>query len=294
MFRSLTNHRSPISTLRAFRTADYSVLLQAGGPMFLPARYSQFHVVGIPIASDFGVARTDVADSWKGRLTSRDVSLHASGAGSEVVWPEGATCLYVHLRTEFVARLAGASTTDSRVSIETHHVRQDRFVRHIGAELIEALALGAAEHEGDALIRALGAHIAREYRSDAPVPRMLGSRPLDSVMDDLRLGTVRARSVNILARSCGLTRAHFTRRFRLLTGESPHALVVGCRVEQAKHLLIDDGRAIGAVACDAGFVDQSHLSHTFQRLVGMTPARYRAFHHATIQRVRSTNLQYRG
>jgi len=293
MFRSLTNHRSPISTLRAFRTADYSVLLQAGGPMFLPARYSNFHVVGIPLASDYAIARASARDGWKGRLTSRDVSLHAAGSASEVVWPEGAVCLYVHFRAEFIADQAGAWPNNRRGSIETHHTRRDRTIREIGAELVEAMTASLPAREGHALIRALGLHVARAYPSDAPAAPMLGSRPLDSVMDDLRLGATAVKTVSTLARSCGLTRAHFTRRFKLLTGESPHTLVVGSRIEHAKHLLASGGRTIGGAAYEAGFADQSHLSHTFQRLVGMTPARYQAFHRATLQQVRSTNLQYR-
>jgi AraC family transcriptional regulator len=293
MFRSLTNHRSPISTLRAFRTADYSVLLQAGGPMFLPARYSNFHVVGIPLASDYAIGRASANEAWRGRLTPRDVSIHPAGSASEVVWPDGATCLYIHFRAEFIAEQAGAWPNNRRGSIETHHTRRDRTIREIGAELVEAMTSSSPPREGHALIQALGVHVARGYPSDPPAAPMLGCRPLDSVMDDLRLGATAAKTVSTLARSCGLTRAHFTRRFKLLTGESPHTLVLGSRIEHAKHLLTSGALTIGGVAYEAGFADQSHLSHTFQRLVGMTPARFQAFHRATLERVRSTNLQYR-
>ena len=251
MFRSLTNDRSPISTFRAFRTADYSVLLQAGGPMFLPARYSNFHVVAIPLASDYAIMRARANHVWQGRLTSRDVSLHAAGQGSEVVWPEGATCLYVHFRAEFIATL-GRSSNGRQFSIESHHARRDHAIREIGAELVEAMALGATARDGDVLIRTLAAHIARAYASDVSAPLMLGSRPLDSVMEDLRLATAAAKSVSELARSCGLTRAHFTRRFRGLTGASPHAIVLASRVEHAKHLLASGSRTIGGAAHGAG------------------------------------------
>jgi AraC family transcriptional regulator len=110
-------------------------------------------------------------------------------------------------------------------------------------------------------------------------------------MDDLRAGA--SGSMSELARSCGLTRAHFTRRFRALTGNAPYAVMLGSRVEHAKHLLTTGHRSISEVAYATGFTDQSHLSHTFQRLVGTTPARFRALHRRTTQELTSTNLQDR-
>ena len=256
--------------------------------MYLPARYSSFHVVGIPIGADYAIARSDARARWAGRLSAQDVSIHAAGRGSMVGWPEGASCLYINFRAGFISQHAG-STHAPAVSLETHHTRRDRFIREIGDALLEAMTLGEPDRAGHAIVRTLGTYLVREYLSPAPPPVMLGSRALDSVMDDLRVdGTT---SVTELARACGLTRAHFTRRFSTLTGESPHALALRCRVEHAKQLLGAGDVTIGGAACDAGFADQSHLSHTFRRLVGVTPARYRALHVETLARLRSTNLQ---
>jgi hypothetical protein len=92
--------------------------------MFLAARYSSFHVVGIPLSPEYAVARTRSADGWRGRLTSRDVSLHAARSGDHVTWPHGATCLYINFRAGFISARAGSSVT-----IETHHARPDRVGR---------------------------------------------------------------------------------------------------------------------------------------------------------------------
>ena len=155
MFRSLTDNRSPIATLRAFRTADYSVLLQVGGPMYLPARYSSFHVVGIPIGADYAIARSDARARWAGRLSAQDVSIHAAGRGSMVGWPEGASCLYINFRAGFISQHAG-STHAPAVSLETHHTRRDRFIREIGDALLEAMTLGEPDRAGHAIVRTLG------------------------------------------------------------------------------------------------------------------------------------------
>ncbi|MBN2751418.1 MAG: AraC family transcriptional regulator, partial [Rhodospirillaceae bacterium] len=47
------------------------------------------------------------------------------------------------------------------------------------------------------------------------------------------------------------------------------------RVRRAGALLFQ-GEDIAAVAVDAGFYDQSHMTRQFLRLFGMTPGEYRA------------------
>jgi AraC family transcriptional regulator len=53
-------------------------------------------------------------------------------------------------------------------------------------------------------------------------------------------------------------------------------MVIGSRIEAAKHLLEGAAVSLSEVAYRAGFADQSHLTRVFQRATGMTPARYRA------------------
>jgi AraC-like DNA-binding protein len=72
------------------------------------------------------------------------------------------------------------------------------------------------------------------------------------------------RSVPHLIRS-------FTRRYRI----SPHAYVIGCRVEMARKLLLQ-GMPPARVAPEAGFHDQAHLTRHFTRHVSVPPARYAA------------------
>jgi AraC family transcriptional regulator len=122
---------------------------------------------------------------------------------------------------------------------------------------------------------------------------MLGRRSLDGVLDELRNDTGE-QTITTIARSCRLTRAHFTRRFRVATGESPYAIAVRSRVERAKYLLTTPRRSISGAAYEAGFVDQSHLSTTFQRLVGVTPRQFRELHDRTARTIGSTILQDRG
>jgi AraC-like DNA-binding protein len=296
MFRSLGAGGEPIATLRALRAPDYSILLQSGGPMFLPRRYRSFHVIGVALAPEYPIVRSIGTERHAARLALGDVSLHPAGPGEHIMWPEGAACLYIHLRPGFVAARAGVRPGAGRVTIETHRRARDGVIHDIGMAILATITAPdeGGERAGRALIEALADHLASRYLAPAPPPFVLGRRTLEDVLDELRAGEPGMGTMTELARSCGLTRAHFTRRFKAATDVSPHSLVLGSRVERAKHLLATRERSISEAAYESGFTDQSHLSHAFSRLVGMTPARFRAFHSRTFHRLRSTILQDRG
>jgi AraC-like DNA-binding protein len=76
-----------------------------------------------------------------------------------------------------------------------------------------------------------------------------------------------------LAAVAGLSRFELVRRFREQIGIPPHAFQTNLRIEQARRLLAG-GVAPAAVAATCGFADQPHLTRTFKRAVGVTPARY--------------------
>lgn len=78
-----------------------------------------------------------------------------------------------------------------------------------------------------------------------------------------------------LATVAGLSRFELVRRFRAQVGLPPHAFQVDLRVHNARELL-RRGRPPAEVALACGFADQAHLTRTFRRMVGITPARYAA------------------
>lgn len=63
----------------------------------------------------------------------------------------------------------------------------------------------------------------------------------------------------------------FSARFRTTIGEYVRRL----RVEAAATRLLASDESIAAIAYGTGFSDQSHLTRTFKRLMGVTPGRYR-------------------
>jgi AraC family transcriptional regulator len=82
-------------------------------------------------------------------------------------------------------------------------------------------------------------------------------------------------SLDEMAQSVELSRAHFARMFRKSTGETPHQFVLRQRVERAKAMLrAPDGRILDvAVAC--GFKTQQHFARVFRSVCGVSPTEYR-------------------
>ena len=83
-------------------------------------------------------------------------------------------------------------------------------------------------------------------------------------------------SLGQLSEVANLSPFHFIRVFQREVGLAPHAYLNQTRVRKAKELL-SKGWDIAAVAYQTGFVDQSHLTRHFKRIVGVTPGHFRNF-----------------
>jgi AraC-like DNA-binding protein len=68
---------------------------------------------------------------------------------------------------------------------------------------------------------------------------------------------------------------HLVRSFKQRYSISPHAYVLGARIEMARKLLLQ-GEPAAHVAVEVGFHDQAHLTRHFKRHVSVAPARYAA------------------
>jgi AraC family chemosensory pili system transcriptional regulator ChpD len=63
------------------------------------------------------------------------------------------------------------------------------------------------------------------------------------------------------------------RAFQRVLGVSPYAYLVQLRVNRARTLL-HQGVAVSEVAYTCGFSDQSHLTRTFKKAIGVPPGAY--------------------
>jgi AraC family transcriptional regulator len=83
-------------------------------------------------------------------------------------------------------------------------------------------------------------------------------------------------SIRTIATRAGVHPVHLARAFRSRHGCTISAFVSRLRVEAACVALIGSGKPLSEIALNVGFFDQSHFTRAFHRLVGTTPARFRA------------------
>jgi AraC-like DNA-binding protein len=81
-------------------------------------------------------------------------------------------------------------------------------------------------------------------------------------------------TLNYLAEIAGLSPYYLSRVFKAEVGISLKQYQAQVRINRAK-TLISKGVSLQQVAADTGFVDQSHLTHSFKRFVQTTPGQYR-------------------
>ncbi len=103
----------------------------------------------------------------------------------------------------------------------------------------------------------------KQFRGLAPVIRYLEENYTSSV------------PMSEMARLAGISSTHFNRQFIFLFGMSPMRFLHSLRVEKARQLLIHGDAAVGEIALETGYHDQSHFTRHFRRLTGMTPGQFR-------------------
>jgi AraC family transcriptional regulator len=104
---------------------------------------------------------------------------------------------------------------------------------------------------------------------------VLTARQQRLVLDYIEEHLAEDFGLDALAAVAGLSRYHFSRRFKATFGLPPHRYVVQCRIERAKRLLAETRLLLADIAAASGFNSTANFIRTFRELQGATPGDYR-------------------
>ena len=181
----------------------------------------------------------------------------------------------------FVDPSMAEQVLDGPVAARTsRHGPAEAIASPLAAALLQALVHDLQDGSpggnlvGDSLIVALVVHLwgaGSDRRPGSGLPAAARTRVLGYIEE--RLDT--PVSLAELAELARMSVRHFCRAFRASMGCSPHQYLLRQRVERAKSLIATRDMALCDVAQAAGFTDQSQLTRTFRKQMGITPAGYR-------------------
>jgi len=144
------------------------------------------------------------------------------------------------------------------------------------------------------LVQALCVEIARRYGThDRAEPPDAGLSDADravvlALMDKAIGGEVRLRDI---ADAIGVEPYRLSRQFSAAFGEPPRRHLIRLRLDRARRLLEKTSEPLAEVAAACGFSSQAHMTTSFAKEFGATPARYRAAHRALIAAIETPDEQ---
>ena len=160
----------------------------------------------------------------------------------------------------------------------------DLIDRHISTLLMEMMAdledgSPAGPLYGDSLANSLALYLLKRYSNVTmrlePYRGGLSRSNLNRVVEYINANLSDKLELGVLAKVAGVNLYHFARAFKQSTGETPYKYVLRRRIEKAKEFLVHSQLSVIEASALTGFVDQSHFSKVFRRIVGVSPSEYR-------------------
>jgi len=211
-------------------------------------------------------------------VTPGDASAHWQHSGNPEI-------LQLYLRSSVYERAAEEMFGTSSTLVPRFAI-VDPLLEQLAIAVLDALRDGAADDRLyiETIAQLIGVHLARAHSSRPRAPRNgdaldgLSRARVRRLVDYIEQHLGEDLSLEALAAEVSLSPLYLVRAFRSAVGQSPHQYVVARRVEQARRLLTATTLPIAEISLATGFSSQSHLTHWFRRLVGISPAVYRKLH----------------
>ena len=173
--------------------------------------------------------------------------------------------------------IAAATAGTSRFRFPTAMLPATRGLTVPGVALAHAARVEGAAGLGETAIR-LAETVLETLCGAAKSPASASPRDLRRVSNVLRHIEAHAEAplnLDALAAVAAMSKYHFLRTFRRITGVTPYEFLLGVRMRRAALALATTPAPVTTIALDAGFGDLSTFHGRFREVFGTTPAAYR-------------------
>lgn len=98
--------------------------------------------------------------------------------------------------------------------------------------------------------------------------------PVHRVIEQMQKDSFNHMTVSEYARMCGLTEYYFIRKFKEITGLTPHRYKTKITVNKAMDMMTSSNLNISEIAYMLGFEDSLYFSRVFRKETGMSPSKF--------------------
>ncbi|MBD2446381.1 helix-turn-helix transcriptional regulator [Nostoc sp. FACHB-152] len=237
----------------------------------LAIAYNQFQ---LEVRKD-SKSRTQLVDNGVIQLTPANVSqwLH---------WDREGEFLIVTLCPQFMEKVVYESVKGNAFELIPQFSIIDPVIQYTAAALKAAIETESSPNAlfGESAATMLAVHLLQAYATCKPVIKHYGDglakNKLQLAIDYINANLDQDIKLTDIAELLGISHYYFCHLFKQSVGITPHQYLIQKRIEKAKLLLKNRELSIAEVALECGFIDQSHLTKHFKRLVGLTPKAMRS------------------
>lgn len=169
------------------------------------------------------------------------------------------------------AALAEFSDVPAECAEFSRPVNRSRRILRLAIHAIKAVTLDQPDqdHAEQLLMLALAAQLEPNLNGDTPNSSVF-SKGVQTVLDMICQDWNAPLSLADFATATNTSKYQILRRFSRELGATPHAYLTQHRVKRAQDMIMT-GSSLADTAIACGFSDQSHLTRTFSRQLGLTP-----------------------
>lgn len=252
-------------------------------PIAIPDHEHPTHFINLLVKGNITAewtvgGKTGIADHSPGTIY-----MLPAGTRDRLTWSGTTSRIVLVMEPRFLARSMEQTAHLHDLELIPQWNLRDRHIQSLILALHADLQDGspAGPLFGESLAVALGHYLIRRHssrigRSGTSTQGGMPSVRLNRVVEFMNQNLRRDLRLSELAQVAGMSPHYFCQLFKQSTGYTAYQYVLRQRIESAKRYLRDPKVTLTVASAATGFADQSHFTKVFRRMVGVTPAQFRA------------------